>query len=105
MAMDPPTSERIPHESPQAYISFLAYRDLGPGRTLAKLHANPPPGRKVVIRQRESLSSKHRWVERCRIWDAKVQAAKDRAAIEEAQKGVTPRNGKNRTLSHVSDWK
>jgi hypothetical protein len=71
--MDTPSSERLPGESEKAYRSFLAYRDLGPGRTLAKLHASPPPGRRpVVFRQLEELSSRHRWQERCRQWDAAV---------------------------------
>ncbi len=60
--------ERQPGESPKAYRAFCTYRDLGIDRTLAKAAAllgNDP-------KWFEQLSSRHKWVNRCKAYDQHI---------------------------------
>lgn len=63
-----------------AYRAFLAYRDLGPTRSHAA--ATEALGAKSRSNLSE-WSKRHEWVERCRAWDAHLQAERQRG-IEKA---------------------
>lgn len=62
---------RLPLESKSNYTYFLAYRDLGPERSFAKMN-------KVIFRnasqQCSRISLRYYWIERCAAWDAKMEA-------------------------------
>ena len=66
-----------PDESPVAYSSFLAYRDLGPSRSLVRV--GQEQGKNVSLL--EDWSSRHQWVARATAWDRHTQHARDEAAI------------------------
>lgn len=76
--------DRRPKETPAAWLAFQAYRDLGPKRSLAdaraKTGARPGAGRRW-----ERWSSQHNWVTRCAAYDARLDGAKQAAAITEAE--------------------
>lgn len=72
-------------EPSRAYQAFLAYRDMGPGRSLAG-SLDPGGDRPEVLRTIERWSSRYRWIERCRAWDAWIQRERDRIARQEAAK-------------------
>jgi hypothetical protein len=78
-------------ESSPAYEAFLAYRDLGRDRSIdraalaLKGGLSPGDGRPSSGRLR-GWSSRWRWVERARAWDAFLQAERDKVAIREARK-------------------
>lgn len=74
--------ERQPKESEEAYAAFLAYRDMGPGRTLEGAG-------KLLEKSWKHFghySSRWRWVERCEAWDNHLQRERDRVAVAEARK-------------------
>ncbi len=57
--------DRRPEESPQAFKAFLAYRDCGDERTLAKAAEMIGKSRGMLFR----WSTRHDWVGRCFLWD------------------------------------
>jgi len=57
--------DRRPEESPQAFKAFLAYRDCGDERTLAKAAERIGKSRGMLFR----WSTCHDWVGRCFLWD------------------------------------
>ena len=63
-----PVWEMQPTETPRAFAAFVVYRDLGPGRSLAKAADAMPHG--PGVRVMKSWSPAHRWVERARAFDA-----------------------------------
>ena len=63
-----PVWEMQPTETPRAFAGFAVYRDLGPGRSLAKAAAAMPNG--PGVRVLKSWSPTYRWVERARAFDA-----------------------------------
>lgn len=66
--------DRQDKETPPAWAAFQAYRDLGPGRTIAK--AWEACGRHAAsLRLGEEWSSKHDWVARAAAWDAHIDQA------------------------------
>jgi len=59
--------DRRPGESPKAYALFLDYRNLGPyKRSLRALAAREPASN---LRQMQTYSSQHDWVDRAGSWD------------------------------------
>jgi hypothetical protein len=99
--------DRQPAESGPAYAAFLAYRGLGPDRTLDDAYAARQAAKRgseagaprTSPGQREGTqgapgcwgkwSVKHRWVDRAAAWDAHLEKARQEAAIEEARKRAT----------------
>jgi len=89
--------DRLPSETDRAYRGFMAYRDLGRGRSVDAAHqsatgrqerGNREPGR--APRRWEFWSAQHFWRERCRAWDDEqdriAEEARAKAAEEEAAK-------------------
>lgn len=61
--------ERQPGESAKAFVSFAAYRDLGPlHRSQAKTHEITGANRRTI----EMWSKKYEWQKRVSAWDAEV---------------------------------
>ena len=77
--------ERQPREGEEAYTAFLAYRDLGPGRTheATRKGLSKRPG---YLKPIERWSSLRDWRRRAGDWDAHLQAERDKVAAEEAAK-------------------
>src|SRR4051794_38120855 len=77
--------ERRPREGELAYAAFLAYRDLGPGRTheATRICLGKRPG---YIKLLERWSARRDWRWRAGAWDAHLQAERDKMAAEEAAK-------------------
>ncbi len=77
--------ERRPREGEQAYAAFLAYRDLGPRRTLeaTRKHLGKGPG---YLKPIERWSALRDWRLRACAWDDHLQAERDEVAAEEAAK-------------------
>ena len=77
--------ERQPREGDEAYAAFLAYRDLGPGRTheAARGRLGKKAGDLGPI---ERWSALRDWPQRAGAWDAHLQAERDQVAREEAEK-------------------
>src|SRR3954463_900056 len=77
--------ERQPREGEEAYAAFLAYRDLGPTRTLeaTRRRLGKRPGDLKPI---ERWSALRDWRGRAGAWDDRLQAERDRVAAEEAAK-------------------
>src|SRR5918993_4015534 len=77
--------ERQPREGEWAYAAFLAYRDLGPWRTLeaTRIHLGKKPG---YLRTIEGWSGGHDWRGRAGDWDARLKAERDKVAVAEAEK-------------------
>ena len=57
--------ERQEGESAKAYESFSIYRDMGAGRSLAKVGQEVGKSKKMM----EKWSKTHKWVERAEQWD------------------------------------
>lgn len=64
-----------------AWEAFIVYRDLGPGRSIAK--AGLKLGKTKT--HLEDWSSKYRWVARCAAWDAEIDRD-HRQALRAAQR-------------------
>lgn len=79
--------DRLPRESSQAWESFVAYRNQGPARSIAKTGAE-------VDRSKNTLapwSVTHHWVERARAWDEfcdKNDQVRDEAERAEGRKAM-----------------
>ncbi len=71
--------ERRPREGEHAYAAFLAYRDLGPGRTheAMRVHLGEQPG---SIKPIERWSASWDWRRRVGAWDARRRRGADPAA-------------------------
>lgn len=67
--------EMQPEETSKAFEAFAIYRDLGPGRSIAKV--GKELGKNCVTL--EEWSTKYDWVKRAAAWDAEV----DRVARQE----------------------
>lgn len=81
--------DRRPRESARAFSNFQRWRDLGPNRTIRKLHASiaasgdPAPN----MRQLEEWSRIHDWLDRAAMWDEHVDR-ETRAEQLDAIKGM-----------------
>lgn len=77
--------DRRPMEGPEAYQTFLAYRDMGPTRSLERLRqrwteAGPSDRAKApALSQLKEWSSRWTWSFRVDAWDAYLQRARDEA--------------------------
>lgn len=71
-------------ESEEAYASFLAYRDQGDERSLDAVKRSLGDGGAKSASLLARWSSRHDWVERCRLWDVHLQEQRD----EEVRKRV-----------------
>ena len=81
--------ERQPDEPEQAYSMFLAYRDMGPSRTIRKVAHDLG----IAPAASGQLCTRHNWAERCRAWDAHVQRIYD-TEIEAQVRAEGERRGK-----------
>ncbi len=74
-----------PREGAEAFAAFLAYRDLGPGRTheATRVRLGKRPG---YLKPIERWSALRDWRERAGAWDAHLQAERDRVAAQETAK-------------------
>jgi len=103
------TLERLPGESARAYRLAQLYCELGAGRSLARVREAYAQESGVVLslRQLKRLSSRYRWVERARAWDAAVASARAermreaRLALEESV--LDAARGVCRVLSGLGD--
>ena len=77
--------ERRPREGERAYAAFLAYRDLGPGRTLeaTRTRLGKRPG---YLKPIERWSALRQWRERSCAWDDHLQSERDKITREEVAK-------------------
>src|SRR5262249_27838418 len=80
--------ERQPGESRQALAAFIAYRDLGPARSLAKV--GQKLGKSTTLMER--WSARWRWTARAAAWDEELdrqaRAAQVAAVKEMAERHV-----------------
>lgn len=70
--------DRQPDETPHKYGQFLAYRDLGRARTLAK--TGEALGRSAGYLR--LISAEYRWVERAEAWDQDLDQAHQREWLD-----------------------
>jgi len=77
--------ERQPREGERAYAAFLAYRDLGPGRTheATRQRLGKSPG---YLKPIERWSASWDWRRRAGAWEDHLQSERDKVAAEEAAK-------------------
>lgn len=61
--------DRQEKESPKAYKAFIAYKDMGPDRSLAKVVEKAGKGKTGYLRQLKAWSAKYGWVARAEAWD------------------------------------
>lgn len=74
--------DRQKDESEQAYEAFLAYRDMGANRSVAKVAQKCGKNKSLMDR----WSSRWEWVERCRCWDNQLQKEAKKTAAAELKK-------------------
>lgn len=74
--------ERQPGETPRAYEAFTKYRDLGPGRSIAK--AARLEGKAKVTWER--WSRVNNWVERVAAWDIEQDRISRQAQLDDIKK-------------------
>lgn len=72
---------RQPWEDSRAFHAFTVYRDLGPARSLTKLHAAMPGS---VIRTLQEWSGRNRWQERVGLYEAD----EDRERLERRRSAI-----------------
>lgn len=83
--------DQQPNESADAYARFCKYRDLGPSRSLSQISSRKGPSGHL-----QKISSRDKWVERCRAYDAHIEQHRQ-AAIVEAEKEAARRLVQRRT--------
>jgi hypothetical protein len=98
MAADPKQYERQPEESAPAFAAFVAYRDLGPQRSLdevgRQLYSPTKEGSKGDQKGRKRAATGHirewsvkfDWVKRAQLWDAEQDAVLRTAQLSAVQK-------------------
>jgi len=72
--------EQQPNESSDLFESFRIFRDMGPGRTLARVAEQTG----VPLPTIKSRSSGHRWLERVTAYDAHLDRVRTTAVAEDA---------------------
>jgi len=80
--------ERMPGESSRAYSKFGAYRDLGPGRSLAKLrrlHAGEAGWSRSAL---EEACERWHWQARAAAWDDEQDRARRQAQLDAVREMV-----------------
>jgi hypothetical protein len=103
------TLERLAGESARAYRLAQLYCELGAGRSLARVREAYAQESGVVLslRQLKRLSSRYRWVERARAWDAAVASARAermrRARLELEESVLDAARGVCRVLGSLGD--
>lgn len=70
--------DQLPNETGKAYAAFLAYRDLGVGRTAADVARHFQKSPELMRRWRKT----HSWDERVAAWDGHLAGARDMAWLE-----------------------
>ncbi len=77
---------RLPGESAKAWAAFVAYRDLGPSRTLDaagwQLHGAQTGRKRGATGRIRSWAKKWRWRERAAAWDAHTDVIRRQAATK-----------------------
>jgi len=73
--------ERQEGESPHAFEAFVTYRDLGPSRSLSKAVKKLNKNKTTLA----EWSSQWSWVERCAAWEAKLDAERRQATLDEVR--------------------
>ena len=86
--------ERHPGESDELYAYFVAYRDLGPDRTLA-LAATRVERAEITLRE---YSAKFHWVRRALEWDEYLDRQAREAAVE------ATREKRAKLATEMADW-
>ena len=81
-AEEPNPWERMPGESDKAFAKFCAYRDMGAGRSLARLCQLHPGNKGWGHRAVEDLCSRWRWVDRARAWDDEQDRVRSEAQMQ-----------------------
>jgi hypothetical protein len=71
--------DRQPQETDPAWEAFVLYRDLGTDRTLAQVAKDLGKSTTLI----EGWSARHNWVERCGLWDARVDQERRSGMLEE----------------------
>jgi hypothetical protein len=71
--------EQLPAESARAYAAFIAYRDMGPQRSVRDVAQKLDKSVTVIGR----WSTQHNWVERARSYDAAMDARARQATEQE----------------------
>lgn len=80
--LDPPNVwERLPGETPRAYAAFVAYRELGPTRSVRKL-VQSGDERASNTRQLQMWSAEHAWPARAAAYDDQVAREAYEADVE-----------------------
>lgn len=78
---------RLPGESNKAHAALLAYAELGPGRSLAKL-AQEWGKSGSYVGQLERWSAQHHWQDRVAAYDAHLARERLRAAAEAHKRAI-----------------
>jgi hypothetical protein len=74
--------ERLPAERSKAYDFFCKYRDMGPTRSLEKLHRSCTEVAPISVRQLKEYSLKYNWQKRVRAFDDSVFKMERNKAIQ-----------------------
>ena len=74
--------EPWPGESAKAYQAFCAYRDLPTKARSVRAAYEQETGKKIPSGRWTQWSTKFRWVERSRAWDAEADGRKRNEALE-----------------------
>lgn len=77
--------ERQPGEPPRAFAAFARYRDLGPGRSLARVAEDVSKVGQVWGKRKSVLnrwSAVHGWVKRAAAWDAFLDRQRQEATVD-----------------------
>lgn len=76
--------EQQPTETARAYQGFLAYRDVGPDRSIAETARQLGKSAPLLYR----WSRQHRWAERSYAWDLECRRAEETALQEARQQAL-----------------
>lgn len=83
--------ERLTTESAQAYAAFCVYRDMGAGRSVVRAYeqSGGKEGAKQASGRWNGWAKRHRWAERAKAFDDRIEAAelkgREKAAESEAE--------------------
>jgi hypothetical protein len=91
--------DRESGENEEAWAAFLAYRDMGPSRTLEGVGKLLDKSWRLCGR----WSSRWKWIARCEAWDSHLQRERDKVAAREAAKWERRRQAELERVWDVSD--
>jgi hypothetical protein len=99
----PSPLERLPGESPRAFAAFLAYRDLGPGRSVVEAYRQreSKAGAKQASGRWNAWAARFDWPDRVTAYDAHMERVRQRA--REAEAAAYAGEMERRRLQQIED--